>query len=226
MSEWSTYRLSSFLLFSPRTYLRLHELYNADVWPLQLVALALGLVIVAFAAAARPWSGRTIALVLGLCWLFVAWTYHLRRYATINWAATYFAAAFALEAVLLAWVALRTKVSLGDSRSVATRIGIGAVLFALFVQPLLGVLTGRAWSQSQFFGIAPDPTVVATLGVLVATQRSGWLLWVVPLAWCAVAGAFASMMKLPDALVMPLAAAVALAVRLSTKPANVVDTRR
>ena len=41
MSEWWTYRLSSFLLFSPRTWFRMHELYNADIWPAQLAALAL-----------------------------------------------------------------------------------------------------------------------------------------------------------------------------------------
>ena len=39
MSEWWTYSLSSFLLFSARTYYRLFELYNAEVWPLQIVTL-------------------------------------------------------------------------------------------------------------------------------------------------------------------------------------------
>ena len=45
MSEWWTYSLTNFLLFSPRTYYRLFELYNAQVWPLQIVTLALGLAI-------------------------------------------------------------------------------------------------------------------------------------------------------------------------------------
>ena len=31
MSEWWTYRLSDFLLYAPRTYFRLFELYN-DTW--------------------------------------------------------------------------------------------------------------------------------------------------------------------------------------------------
>ena len=43
MSEWWTYRPSDFLLFSPRTYYRLFELYNAEVWPGHVLALALGL---------------------------------------------------------------------------------------------------------------------------------------------------------------------------------------
>ena len=33
MSEWWTYHLSDFLLFAPRTYYRLFELYNAAIWP-------------------------------------------------------------------------------------------------------------------------------------------------------------------------------------------------
>ena len=43
MSEWWTYRLSDFLMFSPRTYHRLFELTNAEIWPLQIVTLAAGL---------------------------------------------------------------------------------------------------------------------------------------------------------------------------------------
>ena len=45
--------LSSFVLFSPRTYLRLIERYNDDVWPLQFVAMA---VVIAIAF----WRARSI----------------------------------------------------------------------------------------------------------------------------------------------------------------------
>ena len=37
------------------------------------------------------------------CWLWVAWAYLLVRYDTINWAASYFAFGFAIEAALLVW---------------------------------------------------------------------------------------------------------------------------
>ena len=47
MSEWWTYRLTSFLLFSPRTYYRLLELYNLAIWPTQLAGIAIGLAIIA-----------------------------------------------------------------------------------------------------------------------------------------------------------------------------------
>jgi len=64
MSEWWTYSLSDFLLFSPRTYYRLFELYNVAIWPLQIVGLALGVAIVGLLLRDVAWRGRAIAAAL------------------------------------------------------------------------------------------------------------------------------------------------------------------
>ena len=99
MAEWWTYSLSDFLLFSPRTYYRLFELYNRAIWPMQLVALALGAAILGLLRVGAAWQGRAVAVLLAACWAFVAWAFLLERYSTINWAASYFAVAFLLEAL-------------------------------------------------------------------------------------------------------------------------------
>jgi hypothetical protein len=91
-------------------------------------------------------------------------------------------------------------------------IGLAALcifLFALFVFPLIGPLTGRPWLQAELFGVAPDPSVVATLGVLVAAHRPHWELLVIPVIWCAISGATLWTMQSPDALVVPGVAALA-----------------
>ncbi|HEX6015786.1 MAG TPA: DUF6064 family protein, partial [Geminicoccaceae bacterium] len=103
MADLLTYALSDFLLFSCETYNRLFELHNEAVWPAQLVAVALGIAILTLLRWPSVRQGRAITAALAACWLWVAWAFHLERYATINWAATYFAAAFALQALLLAW---------------------------------------------------------------------------------------------------------------------------
>jgi hypothetical protein len=59
MSEWWTYRLTSFLLFSPRTYYRLIELYNESIWPAQLAAAACGLTIAVLLAMDREHPMQT-----------------------------------------------------------------------------------------------------------------------------------------------------------------------
>ena len=101
MSEWWTYRLTSFLLFSPRTYYRLLELYNLAIWPAQLAGMAIGLAIVALLIGKRGYRDRIIAGLLAACWLWIAVAFHYQRYAQINWAATWFAVAFACQALLL-----------------------------------------------------------------------------------------------------------------------------
>ena len=212
MSEWWTYSLSDFLLFSPRVYYRLFELYNAAIWPLQIPALALGAAILGLLLRDTAWRGRAIAAILATCWLWVAWAYLLQRYDTINWAASYFAGGFALEALLLAWTGIvRDRLRLRSGMDAAGVGGLGIFLFALAAYPLIGPLAGRPWAQVEVFGVAPDPTAIATLGVLVAAQRPQWPLLVVPLIWCAISGATLWTMRSPDAMVVPVAAALALA---------------
>ncbi len=224
MSEWWTYRISSFLLFSPRTYYRLFEIYNLAVWPAQIAAIILGLAIFALAARVEVGRGRSISGALAACWLFVAIAFHALRYATINWGAVYFAWAFGLEAALLIWIGvIRGRLQFERPRDLAGKVGHGIFLFALLVEPLVGPLLGREWRGVEIFGVAPDPTAVATLGILLLARGQGrWVLMVIPAVWCAVTGAFLTAMKAPDAWIAPAAAvvAVAMAVRQGRWAAN------
>jgi Family of unknown function (DUF6064) len=102
---------------------------------------------------AEPSGGRTVAVILATCWLFVAWAYLLARYDTINWAASYFAVGFAVEALLLVWTGLvRNSLSLRPGRDVAGAAGLCIFVFALFAWPLVGRLLGRPWLQAEIFG--------------------------------------------------------------------------
>ena len=192
MPAWKTYHLSDFLLFSARTWDRLFERYNRDVWPLQLVAVALGVCILVLALRRAPaWHGRVIAAILAVTWLWVAWAFQLKRYATINWAAKWFALAFVIEAMLLIWVGVvRDRFRAIPKRRAVRWSGIVLFTFALVVAPLIGVLMRGSWSTAQTFGITPDPTVVATIGVILfAGERRAVSLLIVPLLWCAISGA-------------------------------------
>ena len=220
MSEWWTYSLSDFLLFSPRTYYRLFELYNADIWPAQILAIALGAAILVLLHRPAVWQGPIVAAILAGCWIWVAWAFHWQRYATINWAATYFAAAFAIEAMLLLWTGvIRNALAFNSGTSMTHRIGLGVFVFALVVHPLIGPLVGRKWMQMEIFGVAADPTVVVTMGILLfAARRVFWELLIIPLLWCALSGAVTWTMGSADAWVMPLAALLVLFAAVTRKP--------
>ncbi len=212
MSEWWTYGLRDLLMFSAQTYYRLFELYNRDLWPSQLLALVLGVAVLALWRRGGERAGRAIALILAVCWLWIAWGFHWQRYASINLAAGYFALAFVVQALLLVWLGvLRGRLTPVPATRLQQRAGLGLLLFALLVFPLIGPLLGRSWTQAEVFGMAPDPTALATLGVLLfAGGRPAWGLFPIPVAWCLLSGATLWAMESPDFAVAPLAALLAL----------------
>ena len=221
MSEWWTYTLSDFLLFSPRTYYRLFEIYNAAIWPAQIAAIGLGVAILALLRRASEIRarGRWIAAILAACWIWIAIAFHATRYATINWAAIYFAWAFGIEAALWIWVGIiRGRLRFEGPNDRRTRAGLWIFLFALAVQPFAGPLLGRGWKSVEIFGTSPDPTAVATLGILILARGPGrgWLM-VIPAIWCGISGATLLAMKAPDAWIAPAAAILAVSLAIGQR---------
>lgn len=252
MSEWWTYTLSDFLMFSPRVYYRLFELMNRELWPAPLVTLALGaaiflrlilLVVMPATLAGRsghaasiarsgraapaartgthdrsssisdspvfslPTADRAIFAMLGLLWLWIAWSFFWERYATINWAAPYVTRAFALEGLLLTFFgAIRPRLALTPSRTDLDILSIALFAFAIAAYPLLPFFLGRSFASAEIFGIAPDPTAVATLAALALTRgRFRAALMIIPALWCVITGATLWTMETGDFFVAPLA---------------------
>lgn len=186
MSEWWTYTLADFLLFSPRTYWRLVELYNLAIWPLQLAGLALGAWTAAWLFTSRG-VPRWTFVPLAASWLWIAWSFHFERYAQINWAAPALALAFAAQGLLLATVALAGAPVMLARKRVAVAAVVG---FTVAGYPLLAPLAGRAWTTAEAFGTAATPTAIATLALAgVIRGRKRWWFAAVPLAWCVIAAA-------------------------------------
>ena len=214
MSGWWTYGLQDLLLFSPRVYRRMFELHNDAVWPLQVPILLLGAAILAGVVRPRAWSDRVVSAGLAAAWIWVAWSFLWNRYAAINWAAAYAAPAFVLEALLVAWFGMvRGRLRFAARRSVPSVVGLALFLYALVLHPLVPKLSGRPFQSAELFGIAPDPTAIATLGLvsMASTGSAAWLLLAVPLAWCAASGATLHAMGAPEAGIPLTAAGLAVA---------------
>lgn len=188
MMEWWTYRPEDFLLFSPRVYWRLFELHNTAWWPLHLASLGCGIAILLLAMRQGRNHARAIALVLAMLWGFVGWSFLWSRYAGINWTATYIAPAFFIQALLLATIAGPGRLAIAAHDRVG-RLGLVLVAIGVIAYPLLPFLFGRPWTAVEVFGIAPDPTAIATLGLLAAVQgRSALVLIPIPVLWLVSSG--------------------------------------
>lgn len=212
MSEWWTYRLEDFLIFSPRVYWRMFELANAAFWPLHLLTLAAGLAIVLLVLRRPPRHGLWIALVLAALFAFVGWSFLSSRYAVINWAIAYVAPAFGLQALLLAFGGAARGGLAFERRDIAARLGLLIMADGLVVYPLLPPLFRRPWTSAEVFGIAPDPTAITTLGVLLAASGGPVpLLFAIPLLWLLLSGLTLHAMGDPQAWPPLLAAGTTVA---------------
>lgn len=200
MSEWWTYRLEDFLLFSEAVYWRQFELHNSALWPLQIPALLGGLAILVLLlrpeTAPGPWRPRILALLLASAWALSGIGFVGGRYAEINFAVADFTPLFLAEGVLLAilgWFGGRAEQPADSSwRGWNGRwIGIGLVFYGVVLHPLLVLATGRSMAGAEVAGLTPDPTAMITLGVLLTgalgASRVVWALGcVVPILWLGV----------------------------------------
>jgi hypothetical protein len=106
--------------------------------------------------------------------------------------------------------ALRRRMA-ADVAARLQRGGVGLVLLAL-AYPMLGGLLGRPWTQAEVFGLAPDPTALGTLGVLLwlsARGSAAWWLWPIPWLWCLASGATLWTIQAPAAGLLPVLALLA-----------------
>lgn len=63
---------------------------------------------------------------------------------------------------------------------------------------------GRPAAQAEIFGLAPDPTAIACLGVLSVVAAGRWrmTLAIIPLLWCALSAATLMTLGDPQAWVL------------------------
>lgn len=163
------------------------ELHNAAVWPIHLGLLAVGFALVLIALRQRALPDRWAALSLAVLWAFVGWSFVWGRYATINWAIAYVAPAFGIQALLLAVSGARGIVL--DRRDIAGKVGLLLAMAGLVGYPVVAPLFGRSWASAEIFGVAPDPTAITTLGILLgATSRLIPLLFPIPVLWLLFSG--------------------------------------
>ena len=188
IAEWTSYRIEDFLLFSKETYSRLFELNNATYWPLPLLATAAGLGLIALVFRRPSGTFLIVAIFLSVLWGACAWAFFWTSYATINWTATYAALAFTLQAALLLFILPAKRRPDAHPRELARWLGLTLLIFAVVIHPLLAFMTGHPLLSAEVIGLAPDPTAIATLGVLLVLSH-GWrkiVLSLIPVCWLLV----------------------------------------
>lgn len=212
MNEWLSYRLSDFVMFSARVYERQIELYNKEFAGLQVLALCLAVIMTWICLRPSTPANRILPVILGLGWLWVAWSFLWRRYAGINLLAEYAAIAFALEGAAFLVLALRKRgVAIELPSGGMTYPALAVIVLPLVFYPLIAPLTGSPIAAAEFFLMTPDPTALGTLAILAFSgTRPRWLLMIAPTLWCALSAAMLWTLDLPSSRALAAALPVVL----------------
>ncbi len=204
------------LAYTTEVLFRVFARYNAAIWPAQIIATALGVLVVLLSLRPGKGSDRIIAACLAASWLWTGVVYHMMYFATIEGAAWAFGAAFAMQGFLFAWTgAVRRRLRFRFRPNLYGWAGLGLAVFSLAVAPLIGSLMGHGWPRAPMFGVAPTPITIFTLGMLLLTERRvPHHLAVIPVLWCLIGGTAAWLLNVPEDLALPLAGVAAISLVL------------
>lgn len=211
------------LPFTTSEFLEVMHQYNAGVWPLQLLVLALGLAAVWLAFRGGAVASRAAGGILALLWLWSGIAFHLSYFAAINSAAVLFALAFVLQAAAVAWAAGTGR--LVFDRAVALRWpGTLLIGYAFIAYPVLNAVLGHPYPMMPTFG-SPCPMTIATFGLLLWARPPVPIgLYVVPLLWAALGTSAALELGMLEDLGLTVAAAVMLVTELARRISRTPST--
>jgi hypothetical protein len=190
------------LPFSRTEFLQVFAAYNAAVWPMQFIAAGLGVLAVMLLFRRPKWADRAIAAVLCTFWLAMAIGYHWTYFSAINDAAYVFAALFALAAlVFLMEGVIRGRMNFSIILGFRAWLATALVVYSFVAYPLLGLLVTHPYPETPLFGIAPCPTTIFTLGLLLLVRHPRpWVPALIPLLWSVIGGSAAFLLDVPQDL--------------------------
>ncbi len=178
--------------FTADQFIGVFSEYNLGVFPMQIIFYLLGIAVVYLAVKPNALSDKIISGMLAFFWLWMGIVYHLLYFTEINKAAYLFGVAFIVQGILfLIFGVYQAKLSFKFQPDHYGIVGIGLVIFALIIYPIVGYFLGHIYPGSPTFGL-PCPTTIFTFGLMLLVVKQFPLgLLIIPLIW-SVIGFFAA----------------------------------
>lgn len=197
--------------FTMHEFLTMIAEYNVRLWPVALIAYAVGIAAVVLVLRKAPFASTFAAGVLALFWLWTGVVFNALVFTALWPAAIVVGVLFVIQAVLLTVSGvMRAQLRFRVTADVFGVAGGLAILYALVGYPAVAALMGRGYPELLLLGMVGCPTVTFTLG---------WLLWsvrplpktvlVIPVFYALMMGGTAASLGIVEDVGLVVAAVVA-----------------
>ncbi len=186
--------------FTVEQFFAVFRNYNEAIWPAQIIAYILGIAALVLAVRKVNLADRIISAILAIFWVWMGIFYHILHFSVINPAAWVFGIVFILQGLLfLAAGTFLGKLSFRFTAEPLPIIGALFILYAMVIYPVLGIIFGHLYPAAPMFGVAPCPTTIFTIGILLWTVKKvpGYLL-VIPFLWSLIGMSAAINLRVPQ----------------------------
>ncbi len=208
------------LPFTVEQFLSVFERYNRAIGPTPVLAYALAAAARALAGRGGPRASRAVLGILTAFWALNGAGYHLAFFRPVNPAAAIFGALFLAQAALYAAAAARAHpLAFRFRRTPGHAVALALAAYAAVVYPLLGLASGHVYPRAPLLGVAPCPTTIFTLAILLlADGPVPTALYAIPFLWSLLGASAAAQLGIREdwglAIAGPLATAILIARRV------------
>ncbi len=189
--------------FTRDQFLAVFVAYNEAVWPAQVWAYLLGLLMAALIIWPSAQRSRLVAAGLAAMWLWTGVAYHGMNFSAISNGAWGFAALFVVQGLLFVEAGvLRGRLAFSPRKGWTGWLvwtGWTLVAYASVGYPLAGQIFGHGYPAMPMFGITPCPVTLFTFGLfLLTTEPIPRRLLVIPVIWSLIGGSAAFLLGIPQ----------------------------
>lgn len=214
------------LPFTPDQFFGVFAAYNEAVWPMPIIAYALGGGVVFLAVRSSKAAGWVVPLVLAAMWMWTGIAYHGLYFRPINPAATVFALLFVVQGLLFpAYAVIGHRLAFATTSRLRRQAGFALVAYAMILYPLVGLVAGHVYPSVPTFGVTPCPLTIFTFGMLLLAVEVPRALLIIPLLWSVIGGSAAILLAVPEDGMLSVSGVVA-ALMLLPKPRRATDDAR
>ena len=190
--------------FTANEFLDVFAAYNRAIWPFAAILWLLTTLVCGALVLGVSKPEPLFRYLLAAHWLWAGLVYHAWFFTDINPAAWFFSGLFIAQGLLFIVFGPSARQDV-DSTGPTRRVVSSLLIIYSLVYPAVVWADGFVYPRMPTFGV-PCPTVVLTIGILLATSTSSVLLSIIPVGWSLVAGIAAWLFGVHADFVLPAAA--------------------